>query len=108
MHTAPSIFESNNARDFPPERVADTFIVPAAFSTLCKSKDTIVVGPRGSGKTTLLKMLQPSALRLWRNPAAAEVIRNIDFVGVYIQADVIFSQELAYYQDVFDKDGTLL
>src|ERR1700742_2661457 len=104
----PSIFETNNARDFSAQRVAETFIPPPVFAKLCKSKDSLVVGPRGSGKTTLLKMLQPSALRFWDNPRAAEISGHIEFSGVYVQADVIFSQELAFYKDVFDKNGELI
>ena len=89
-----SSFESINARSLTPVQVAKTFVPSPHFEELCRRRHSIVLGPRGSGKTTLLKMLQPIALSNWRHPDAAKFAGAIDFTGIFVAADISWSEQL--------------
>jgi hypothetical protein len=92
--TAPSIFESFNARALTPELLAEIFIPNEEFSAVAKRRHSVIVGPRGSGKTSMLKMLQPTALHCWKHEAAAQFRASVDFIGVYVPCDVSWRQQL--------------
>lgn len=87
-------FEAYNARWLTASQVASTFVPPSQFCDIAKHRHTVLVGPRGSGKTTLLKMLQPAALERWTGTDADWYRKNINFTGVFIPADVSWSQQL--------------
>ena len=88
------LFDAFNARHLPPEDVARTFVPPPCFEKLCGISHTILVGPRGSGKTTLLKMLQPQALSFWEHRQAATYRDRINYVGVFVPADISWGAQL--------------
>lgn len=92
--SAPTIFESFNARTLEPAQVASTFVPSRQFDDLAKRRHTLIVGPRGSGKTTLLKMLQPTALRAWKHEGADQYRTKIDFTGVFVPTDISWSVQL--------------
>lgn len=92
--SAPSVFESFNARNLDPTQVAQRFIPPRQFDELILRNHSIVVGPRGSGKTTLLKMLQLPALASWKHQAADNFRSKIDFTGVFVAADISWGAQL--------------
>jgi hypothetical protein len=91
---APSIFESFNARNLDPEKVAETFVPSKQYEDLIKRRHTLIVGPRGSGKTTLLKMLQEPALEAWKHDGAEYYRSKIDFTGVFIPTDISWGEQL--------------
>lgn len=91
----PNVFDTFNARNLDPLQVAQTFIPPRHFDELILRNHAIVVGPRGSGKTTLLKMLQIPALKEWQHERADEYRSTIDFVGVFVAADVSWGAQLS-------------
>lgn len=88
-------FESFNARALSPRQVAEGFVPPQSFHSLCKRRHSVIAGPRGSGKTTLLKMLQTSALRAWSHPDSDLLRAQIDFTGVFIPADRTWNEQLS-------------
>jgi energy-coupling factor transporter ATP-binding protein EcfA2 len=94
MTPSPTIFDSFNARSLDPSQVAATFVPSLVYKKLIKRRHTIIVGPRGSGKTTLLKMLQQMALEYWSHEDADEYRSRIDFTGVFIPTDLIWSEQL--------------
>lgn len=94
LASAPSVFESFNARNLDPTQVAQRFIPPRQFNELILRNHSIVIGPRGSGKTTLLKMLQLPALAAWRHPDADGFRSTLDFTGVFVAADVSWGAQL--------------
>lgn len=94
LTSAPSVFESFNARNLDPTQVAQRFIPPRQFDELILRNHSIVVGPRGSGKTTLLKMLQLPALAAWNHVDADNFRRKIDFTGVFVAADISWGAQL--------------
>ena len=96
MNPAPSLFDSFNARSASTERLAADFIPSHHFEAITRRGHTLVIGPRGSGKTCLLKMLQPRTLNAWRSKDAKLYKEKIDFIGVYIPADISWSQQLKY------------
>ena len=89
-----SVFESINARALTPTQVAQTFVPSSHFEELCRRRHSIVLGPRGSGKTTLLKMLQPIALSSWKHPDATRFAAAVDFTGIFVAADISWSEQL--------------
>jgi hypothetical protein len=92
----PSVFESFNARNLSPKQVAERFIPPPRhFDDLVLRRNSLVVGPRGSGKTTLLKMLQLPALANWNHPDADRYRTQIDFIAVFVAADVSWGAQLS-------------
>ena len=94
LMSAPSVFESFNARNLDPTQVAQRFIPPRQFNELILRNHAIVVGPRGSGKTTLLKMLQLPALASWEHKDADAFRSKIDFTGVFVAADISWGAQL--------------
>ncbi len=94
LMSAPSVFESFNARNLDPTQVAQRFIPPRQFDELILRNHSIVVGPRGSGKTTLLKMLQLPALASWKHADADSFRKKIDFTGVFVAADISWGAQL--------------
>ena len=103
--SAPSVFESFNARNLDPSQVAQRFIPPRQFNELILRSHSIVIGPRGSGKTTLLKMLQLPALAAWHHPDADDYRKTLDFTGVFVAADVSWGAQLtALGEDRLDDD----
>lgn len=80
-----------NARDLKASELAEGFIAPAAFKMLLSDSHCVLEGPRGSGKTTLLRMLTPESYAPWciRHDA-----KPIDFVGVFVPADVRWAKQL--------------
>lgn len=89
-----SIFDSFNARGLVPAQVAQTFVPPEQFGQLVLPRHSLVIGPRGSGKTTLLKMLQIPALRAWRHPESDKFRAAINFVGVFVPADISWQAQI--------------
>jgi energy-coupling factor transporter ATP-binding protein EcfA2 len=92
--SAPTIFESFNARALEPAQVASTFVPSRQFDDLIKRRHTLIVGPRGSGKTTLLKMLQQPALRVWKHPSADDYRSRVEFTGIFVPTDISWSVQL--------------
>lgn len=85
-----------NARDLAPVEVASNFLAPPVFERLLSKVHSILEGPRGSGKTTLLRMLTPEAFSLWRE---VEPGLDIDFIGVFVPADVRWAKQLTVRTD---------
>ncbi len=92
--SAPSIFESFNAKALAPAQVASTFVPSVHYERLAKRRHTVVIGPRGSGKTTLLRMLEQPTLEAWKGPDADKYRARIDFTGVYIASDLAWREQL--------------
>jgi hypothetical protein len=92
--SAPSIFDSFNARSLEPREVARSFVPPIAFRRLAKNAHSILVGPRGSGKTTLLKMLEVASINAWTADTADTYRKRLNFTGVLIQVDRTWSEQL--------------
>ena len=101
-----SVFESFNAKNLTATQVARTFIPPAQqFEELCQRSHSVVIGPRGSGKTTLLKMLQLTAIAAWNHADAPRYQDKIDFIGVFIAADIVWREQIeSLSQGVLPKD----
>lgn len=93
MTDATTVVGSNvfNARDLKSREVAQSFIAPAAFSTLLGNFHCVLEGPRGSGKTTLLRMLTPEAFARWSSVHGGA---SINFIGIFVPADVRWSKQL--------------
>jgi len=89
----PSIFETFNAKSLKPEQVAKSFVVSDAYISLTERSNSIIIGPRGSGKTTLLKMLQPQALDIWGHPDAEVYREKIDFLSIFVPADIAWAKQ---------------
>jgi hypothetical protein len=87
-------FDSFNARNISPKLVAETFIPPNQFKELVNRSHSLLIGPRGSGKTTLLKMLHPSALDNWKHSEAYKYRQLIDYTGIFIPSDVMWSAQV--------------
>ena len=85
-----------NARDLAPVQVASNFLAPPVFERLLSKVHSVLEGPRGSGKTTLLRMLTPEAFSLWRQ---VEPGQDIDFIGVFVPADIRWSKQLTVRTD---------
>lgn len=85
-----------NARDLAPDEVASNFMAPPVFERLLSKVHSVLEGPRGSGKTTLLRMLTPEAFSLWRE---VEPGPDINFIGVFVPADVRWARQLAVRTD---------
>lgn len=85
-----------NARDLAPLEVASNFLAPPVFERLLSKVHSVLEGPRGSGKTTLLRMLTPEAFSLWRQ---VEPGQDIDFIGVFVPADIRWSKQLTVRTD---------
>jgi hypothetical protein len=81
-----------NAKEMPDSEVAKSFVSSEKFSALAGAWNALILGPRGSGKTTLLKMLRLPALRMWGGRDADLYRAGIDFTGVFVPADVIWSE----------------
>ena len=97
-----------NARHLSPADVAKDFVAPAPFSQLLGLNHCVLVGPRGSGKTTLLKMLQVEALRVWSSTDTGKHASRIEFVGVFVPADVRWARQLnAFVQGITSRDSQL-
>lgn len=77
-----------------PNAIASSFVECSRFEGLSMPENTVLVGPRGSGKTTLLKMLQLDALRSWSSSEAEKFRRKINFIGVFVPADVAWGKQL--------------
>jgi energy-coupling factor transporter ATP-binding protein EcfA2 len=101
----PSIFDSFNARPLDPSQVAATFVPSIVYRKLSKRRHSIIVGPRGSGKTTLLKMLQQSALESWPHAEADAYRARIDFTGIFVPADIIWSEQLRSLGTALDEQA---
>nr|WP_296770649.1 hypothetical protein [Rhodococcus sp. (in: high G+C Gram-positive bacteria)] len=93
-YSAPSPFESFNARALSAPLVARTFVPPGHFSRLVQRRHHLLIGPRGSGKTTLLKMLQPAALNAWNHIDAEDYRAKVDYTGVFIPTDISWQSQL--------------
>lgn len=107
MRQAPGVFENFNAKLLTTKQLTEGFIVNSAFTQLCGQNHTLLVGPRGSGKTTLLKMLQVEALAQWEDPAAEKIRVNVDFCGVFIPTDPVWSKQYDYIEDKVRLDPDL-
>lgn len=109
-NSAPSVFESFNARNLSPRQVAERFIPPPQhFDDLILRRHSLVIGPRGSGKTTLLKMLQLPALAAWSHPDALRYRSQIDFTAIFVAADVSWGAQLgALGQNKLPREATEL
>lgn len=94
MDSAPTTFDSFNARALPAEAVARTFIPSNRFEELVTRTHSLIVGPRGSGKTSLLKMLQTRALEAWHHPEADRYRKLIDYTGIFIPTDISWRDQL--------------
>ncbi|WOB27044.1 MULTISPECIES: hypothetical protein [Xanthomonas] len=88
--TSPLSTNVFNARDMKSLDVAKRFIAPSVFPSLLGDYNCVLEGPRGSGKTTLLRMLTPDAFSKWEKNQGA----RIDFVGVFVPADVRWAKQL--------------
>lgn len=87
-------FESFNARNLGVHEIASSFVPPDQFFELLRRQNSVIIGPRGSGKTTLLKMLQLPALDEWSHSRASEIRERIDFVSVFVPADVAWGKQI--------------
>ncbi|MDD0968074.1 MULTISPECIES: hypothetical protein [Pseudomonas] len=90
--------ETFNARHLTSVQVAAAFIPPPQFDQLLDNSHCLLVGARGSGKTTLLKMLQVQALKKWKEINYLDS-RTIDFIGVFVPADIRWAKQLAIKLD---------
>lgn len=96
MPQSAALYESFNARNLSPRRIAETFVKPDEFRELCGNFHVLLMGPRGSGKTTLLKMLTVEALFAWRDPLAAMLRSELEFTAVYVPTDVHWYHQLRH------------
>lgn len=81
-----------NARDLTASEVAENFVQPEAFQSICDGSNTLLMGPRGSGKTTILKMLTPEGLERL-GFTEADPLRPA-FNGIYVPIDVQLADRL--------------
>src|SRR4051794_12830019 len=89
-----TFLDAFNARYLDPSEVAETFIPLEHFNDVIARSNTLIVGPRGTGKTTLLKMLHPAAMATWDHDQADAAARRVDYCGVYVPTDVLWSEQL--------------
>jgi hypothetical protein len=87
-----SFLEAFNAKTMTTQKIAESFVPSEKFRELAGPWNSLLLGPRGSGKTTLLKMLQLPALRAWKHPDAEEYRRQIGFTGIFVPADIAWSE----------------
>lgn len=79
-----NLFEIENARNLSSGEVVKTFVPTKSFWRLLSAKNHIVLGARGSGKTELVRMLSHDHLVQFDDKRAKEIIRNKEFIGIYV------------------------
>ena len=79
-----NLFEIENARNLTRSELVSTFVPTESFWRLLSAKNHIVLGARGSGKTALAKMLSHDHLALLNDPTARAIVRQQDFIGIYV------------------------
>lgn len=79
-----NLFEVENARNLSPSEVVKTFVPTKSFWRLLSPKNHIVLGARGSGKTELVRMLAHDHLSKFNDKRAREIIRQKEFIGIYV------------------------
>ena len=79
-----NLFEIDNARNLLTSEVVRTFVPTKSFWRLLSSKNHIVLGARGSGKTELVRMLAHDHLVQFDDNRCKEVIKNKEFIGIYV------------------------
>ena len=106
----PTLFQSFNARFSDPEAVGERFVPSPFLRAVASPNNTAILGPRGSGKTTLLKMLTLPALKKWNALERDDLAREINFLAVYIPANLTWSasyRSFAFDQMKADADDLL-
>lgn len=98
--SAPSVFDSFNAKNLNAAQIAKTFVPPKQFDELTQRKSCILVGPRGSGKTTLMRMLEIETLKNWDNNISKRFKQKIDFIGVFVPTDRIWRDQIEALEKV--------
>lgn len=101
-----SYLDSFNARQLSPVDVARDFVAPSQFYQLLGLNHCVLIGPRGSGKTTLLKMLQPDSSLAYSSSDRGVTAPNLDFVGIFVPADVRWAKQLAAHVNGIDCEET--
>jgi len=89
----PSLFDSFNARHLTFSQVGKGFIWNDDIQEVAKRQHSMLIGPRGSGKTTLLKMLTLPALANWNHARRREILKDMDFLAIYIPSDFSWDPE---------------
>ncbi len=106
----PTLFQSFNARFSDSETVGERFVPSPFMHAVASPNNTAILGPRGSGKTTLLKMLTLPALKKWNALGRDDLAKDIEFLAVYIPANLTWSasyRSFAFTQMREDTDSLL-
>lgn len=83
-----STFEIDNAKNMPKSDVVETFVATDNFWRITAPKNHVILGSRGSGKTVLGKMLSHDYLSSLDDQKAKKIIKNKEFIGVYLPTNV--------------------
>ncbi len=83
-----TFLEAFNAKHLKTDEVVSSFVPSDHFRQLAGMWSALLIGPRGSGKTTYLRMLTLNALRSWEHQEAEKYREAIQYVGIYVPADM--------------------
>ncbi len=81
-------FDKDNAKNMSVDDIVDTFVATPEYWQLLDKKNHVVIGSRGSGKTVLAKMLSHQHMSKYKHKDAKTIIRNKDFIGIYLPTNV--------------------
>lgn len=96
-------FGDSQSRNFSDIKVSNEFFPTSTFWSLFNDQHEILLGSRGSGKTFLLKMMRYSMLKKINNQKAKVLVRNKEFIALYVPMHLEFVTELSSSVVSFDR-----
>lgn len=83
-------FVPDNARNESEHNIVANFIPPEMFWELFSAHHHVILGSRGSGKTSVARMASFSCLRNSLLKKAQEIVRQKQYIGVFVNTDIRF------------------